>query len=191
MSRSRVFILWAGLVLTLALAASLFQCGAETQEAQPQKTNSTLSLTSSSLSGETIPSKFTCDGEETSPELSWTSPPAGTQSFALIVTDKDSSFVHFVHWVVYDLPADKRELPEGIPKQDQLPDGSRQGKTDFDKVGYGGPCPHWKSTHHYGFVLYALDSKLGLPGGATAKQTMKAMNGHILAKAELVGSYHR
>lgn len=189
MSRSRVLILCGVLVIAIVLTAVLIKSTAQTQDAE--RVNSTLSIASSSFSGDTMPSKFTCDGGETSPELSWTSPPAGTQSFALIVTDKDSSWVHFVHWVVYDLPADKRELPEGISKQEQLPDGSRQGKTDFDKVGYGGPCPHWKSTHHYGFVLYALDSKLGLPGGATAKQTLKAMNGHILAKAELVGSYHR
>lgn len=184
MSRSLVFFLCSG--LAFALTAGLFEAVAQTQQTVPS-----LSLASSSFSGDAIPAKFTCDGENTSPELSWNSPPTGSQSFALIATDKDSSFVHFQHWLVYDLPADKRELPAGISNQEQLSDGSRQGKNDFDKIGYGGPCPHWKSTHHYGFVLYALDAKLNLRGGATAKQILKAMNGHILAKAELLGSYHR
>ena len=154
-----------------------------------------LKVVSSSLSGDAIPDKCTCGGEDISPELSWKTPPAGTQSFVLVVTDKDSPFGpligYFVHWELYDLPADKRELPEGIPSQEQLPDGSRQGRNDFDKVGYGGPCPPGKSPHRYSFVVYALDRRLNLPGGATEKQILRAMNGHILAKGELVGRYQR
>jgi Raf kinase inhibitor-like YbhB/YbcL family protein len=144
-----------------------------------------LDLTSSSFSGDAIPNKYSCGGGDISPELSWKSPPAQTQSFVLIVTDKDSLFGflfgYFVHWALFDLPADKRELP----------DRSRQGRNDFDNVGYGGPCPPGKSSHHYAFVLYALDSRLNLPGSATEKQILKAMNGHILAKTELVGRYQR
>jgi len=183
-SASRAFFHYA--VLALALAAGFFDAAAQTQQ-----TDSSLSLTSLGFSGDAIQARFTCDGDNISPQLSWKAPPAGTQNFALIVTDKDSWIVHFVHWTIYNIPADKRELPEGIPKQEQLSDGSRQGKTDFDKVGYGGPCPHGKSIHHYGFVLYALDTKLSLPGGATAKEIQKAMNGHILEQNELVGRYQR
>jgi Raf kinase inhibitor-like YbhB/YbcL family protein len=154
-----------------------------------------LNLMSSSLSGDAIPDKYTCGGEDISPQLSWKTPPARTQSFVLAVTDKDStlgSWVgYFVHWVLYDLPADKRELPEGVPRPEQLPDGSRQGRNDFDEVGYGGPCPPGKSSHRYSFVLYALDARLNLPGGATEKQIRRAMNGHILAKGELIGRYQR
>jgi Raf kinase inhibitor-like YbhB/YbcL family protein len=91
--------------------------------------------------------------------------------------------------VLYDLPAEKRELPEGLPNQAQLPDGSRQGQNDFDKTGYGGPCPPGKSAHRYVFALYALDSRLNLPIGATRKQVEKAMKGHVLAYGELIGRY--
>jgi Raf kinase inhibitor-like YbhB/YbcL family protein len=150
----------------------------------------TFGLTSSSFRGSEIERKSTCDGAETSPELAWSAPPAGTQSFALVASDKDSAFGYsFTHWVLYDLPAEKRELLEGLPKQGQLPDGSRQGLNNFDKTGYGGPCPPGKSAHHYAFTLYALDSKLNLPPGATRKQVEKALKGHVLAYGELIGRY--
>jgi len=188
--RSRAFFLTGALVV-IAVATALFLSMTHTpREPQPRITNASLHLASSGLTGDTIPSKFTCDGAEISPELSWTSPPEGTQSFALIATDRDS-IVHFVHWVAYNVPSDKRELPEGTPKQKQLPDGTQQGKNNFDNFGYGGPCPPMKATHHYGFVLYALDSKLSLPPDATAKEALQAMIGHLLARAELVASYHR
>jgi Raf kinase inhibitor-like YbhB/YbcL family protein len=149
----------------------------------------TLALTSSSFHEGEIPKQFTCDGTETSPGLAWPEPPAATKSFALIVFDKDSLFGSFVHWVLYDLPAEKRELPEGLPKQAQLPDGSSQSQNDFDKTGYGGPCPPGKSAHRYVFALYALDSRLNLPISATRKQVEKAMKGHVLAYGELIGRY--
>jgi Raf kinase inhibitor-like YbhB/YbcL family protein len=95
-----------------------------------------------------------------------------------------------VHWVLYDLPAEKRELPEGLPKQEQLPDGSRQGQNDYDKIGYVGPCPP-AGSHRYVFALYALDSRLNLPAGATRKQVESALKGHILAHGELIGRYRR
>jgi Raf kinase inhibitor-like YbhB/YbcL family protein len=150
-----------------------------------------LELTSASFRGGEIPKKFTCDDEDTSPELAWSAPPAATRSFTLIVVDPDAPLGSFVHWVLYDLPAEKRELPEGLPKQDQLADGSRQGRNDFDKIGYGGPCPPAGSAHHYVFVLYALDSRLNLPAGATRKQVENALKGHVLARGELIGRYQR
>ncbi len=150
----------------------------------------TMNLTSSSIQGGEMPKQSTCDGTNASPELSWSAPPAGTQSLALVAFDKDSLFGYsFTHWVLYDLPADKRELPEGLPKQEQLPDGSRQGPNDFDKTGYVGPCPPGKSPHHYAFMVYALDLKLNLPAGAKRKQVEKAMKGHVLAHGELIGKY--
>lgn len=152
----------------------------------------TLDLRSSSFSGDTIPNTYSsCDGQKSiSPELSWKAPPAGTQSFALIATDRDSPFGwNFVHWVFYDLPPDKRELSEGIAKQEQLPDGSRQGRNGYGDIGYVGPCPPWHSPHRYVFDLYALDTKLNLPPGASKKQVAKAIDGHILASGELIGKF--
>jgi Raf kinase inhibitor-like YbhB/YbcL family protein len=150
-----------------------------------------LELTSASFAAGQIPAKFTCDGSDTSPALAWGTPPATTESFALIVFDPDAPAGEFVHWVVYNLPAEKRELAEGLPKQEQLPDGARQGMNDFGKTGYGGPCPPGKSTHRYVFVLYAVDTKLNLPRGATREQVEKALKGHILARGELIGRYQR
>jgi Raf kinase inhibitor-like YbhB/YbcL family protein len=150
-----------------------------------------MELRSSSFSGDTIPRTCSsCDHQDgASPELSWSAPPEHTQSFALIVFDKDSPFgFKFTHWLLYDIPSDKRDLPENTPKQEELPDGSRQGHNDYDRIGYVGPCPP-RGTHHYVFTLYALDTKLNLPPGASKKQVVKAMNGHVLANGELVGRF--
>ena len=150
----------------------------------------TLALSSTSIQNGKIPSQFTCDGADSSPQLSWPAPPAGTKSFALIMTDPDAPRHAFVHWVLYDLPASTRELHAGVPKLDQFPDNSRHGRTDFDKNAYGGPCPS-SGTHHYVFALYALDKTLGLPPGATRSQVEEAMKGHILAHGELIATYKR
>jgi len=118
--------------------------------------------------------------------------PERTQSFALIVIDKDSPFgFNFVHWMIYDIPEGKREIPGDIGKQEKLPDGLRQGLNDFEKIGYVGPCPPGHSPHHYLFDLYALDTKLNLGSGASKKQIENAMKGHVLAWGELVGEYQR
>jgi Raf kinase inhibitor-like YbhB/YbcL family protein len=152
----------------------------------------TLELRSASFSGDMIPNAYSsCGGQRNvSPQLSWSAPPEGTQSFALVVVDRDSPFGwNFVHWVLYDLPADKHELPESIAKQEQLPDGSHQGRNGYDKIGYVGPCPPGHSFHRYIFRLFALDTKLNLPGGASKKQLMKAIEGHVLASGELTGKF--
>jgi hypothetical protein len=151
----------------------------------------TMNLTSTSFQGNQIPAKFTCDGAGISPQLTWSAPPAGTASFALIVTDPDAPGRTFVHWVIYDLPAETRILPEGLPGLGQLTDGPRQGRNDFGEIGYGGPCPPGNSAHHYHFTLYALDAKLNLPVGATRAQVEAAIQGHILARGELIGLYQR
>jgi len=148
-----------------------------------------LKLTSASLEKGKIPRKFTCDGEESSPSLAWSAPPAGTRSLTLILTDPDAPGGVFVHWVLYDLPSEKRSLPEGLSKEGRLPDGSRQGRNDFDETGYRGPCPPGRAIHRYVFSLYALDARLELPAGQTREQVETAMMGHILAGGELVAPY--
>jgi len=152
---------------------------------------STLELTSSSFKDGKIPPVYTCDGTDSSPQLAWTAPPAATKSLALIVVDPDAPMGAFVHWVLYNLPATSQGLAEGIPKREQLADGTRQGQNDFPETGYGGPCPSRNSTHRYVFVLYALDTKLNLPPGATRKQVEEALKGHILAHGEFIARYGR
>jgi len=150
-----------------------------------------MNLTSTSFQGSKIPARFTCNGAGISPQLAWSAPPAGTAGFALVVTDPDAPRGTFVHWVLYDLAAGTRALPEGVPTLGQLDDGSRQGRNDFGEIGYGGPCPPPGSAHHYHFALYALDAKLNLAVGATRAQVEASMQGHILARGELVGLYQR
>ncbi len=126
-----------------------------------QEKGGTMSLQISSAAfsaGETIPKKFTCDGPDVSPHLKWNDPPANTQGIALVMDDPDAPAGTWVHWVLYDVPADARELPEGVPKQEQLSSGARQGRNDFGKIGYGGPCPPPGKPHRYFFKLYALDT---------------------------------
>jgi Raf kinase inhibitor-like YbhB/YbcL family protein len=187
------YSLLSAVLLFALIAAMLFGCSrTPSQPAMPS-----LKLKSTSFSGDTIPMMYACsrdncpcDGKDISPELSWNSPPQSTQSFSLIVTDKDALFGWgFTHWVLYNLPAEKRDLPEGIAKQEQLTDGSRQGQNGFDKIGYVGPCPPGHSAHRYVFDLYALDTKLNLPAGASKKDALKAMKGHMLASGELIGRF--
>jgi hypothetical protein len=137
-----------------------------------------------------IPSLYTCDGQDISPDLSWDAPPTGTQSLALIVDDPDAPGQIFVHWVLYDLPPEIHQLPKGLPAEPTLSGGGVQGKNDFGNLGYGGPCPP-SGIHRYFFRLYALDRELELKSGATKAQLEAAINGHIIATAELVGRYSR
>jgi Raf kinase inhibitor-like YbhB/YbcL family protein len=141
--------------------------------------------------GGNIPRQFTCEGADVSPALSWTAPPAGTQTFVLIMDDPDAPSGTFVHWVVYDLPASARHLPEHVPASDEIQGGGKQGRNGFPLTGYGGPCPPRGKPHHYFFKLYALDTGLDLNPGAPKEDVEKAMQGHVLAKAELVGLYAR
>ncbi|MGH9804909.1 MAG: YbhB/YbcL family Raf kinase inhibitor-like protein [Candidatus Acidiferrales bacterium] len=141
--------------------------------------------------GEDIPRKFTCDGPDLSPALNWSEPPAGTRSLALIADDPDAPVGVWVHWVLYDLPPTSRELPEGVAKKESLDDGGRQGRNDFGRIGYGGPCPPPGKAHRYFFKLYALDAPTKLKPGATKAEVEKAMKGHLLAQAELMGRYKR
>ena len=139
--------------------------------------------------GGSIPKKFTCDGPDVSPALSWSDPPAGTKSLVIIADDPDAPGGMWVHWLLYDLPADTRKLPEGLAKDRELLNGALQGRNDFGKIGYNGPCPPRGSEHRYFFKLYALDSKTGLKAGATKSDLERAMKGHILAQTQLIGAY--
>lgn len=136
-------------------------------------------------SGDTIPVEHTADGENRSPPLSWSDAPEGTRAFALIVHDPDAPRGDWVHWVLYDLSPDKSSLDEGAS------DGGRPGKNDFGQLGWGGPSPPPGSPHHYVFELVALDAPLGLPKGATRDEVERAIRGHELGRAKLVGKYGR
>jgi hypothetical protein len=137
-----------------------------------------------------IPARHTCDGEDVSPPLRWSGVPDGAKSLVLISDDPDAPVGTWVHWVCYDIPPSVDSLREGIPRGDSLPVGGMQGITDFEKVGYGGPCPPGGS-HRYFFKLYALDTTLGLGAGKTKSEVEKAMEGHVVAQGELVGTYSR
>jgi len=142
-------------------------------------------------SGGTIPTKYTCNGPDISPPLSWTEPPAGTKSLALIMDDPDAPVGTWVHWILYNLPAATRELSAETSPTETLASGARQGTNDFHKIGYGGPCPPLGLAHRYFFKLYALNIELNLAPGTTKKQLEAAMTGHILAQTELIGRYGR
>lgn len=141
--------------------------------------------------GEPIPVKHTCDGPDLSPPLTWEGAPAATRSFGLICDDPDAPGGTWVHWVLYNLPADTAALAEGVPPLPTLPNGARQGYNDFKRLGYGGPCPPRGRAHRYFFKLYALGVGPDLPAGATKPDLVAAMEGHILAQAELMGTYRR
>lgn len=155
-----------------------------------QQATDTLQLTSSSFEADAaIPAKYSCDGEDVSPALAWTDPPAATKGFALVMDDPDAPNKTVVHWLLYDLPASTRKLPEAVPKQATLPDGSLQGQNSHGRTGYSGPCPPHGVVHHYFFKLYALDQRTGLKPGATKAQLEAAIKGRILAKAQRIGRF--
>lgn len=140
--------------------------------------------------GGTIPSRFTCDGDDVSPALAWAAPPDGTEGFAVIMDDPDAPAGTWVHWVVYDLPPSLSSLEEDVPPRTILQGGGTHGENSWGRVGYGGPCPP-DGTHTYVFKLYALDARLGLDPGADKARLLDAMEGHVLAEARLTADYAR
>jgi Raf kinase inhibitor-like YbhB/YbcL family protein len=140
--------------------------------------------------GSMIPKKYTCDGQDISPPLKWTSVIDGTKTLALICDDPDAPGGTWVHWVIFNLPSDTRGLTESTPHLKELPTGAKQGTNDFGKIGYGGPCPPG-GTHRYYFKIYSLDTDLNLEPGATKAQLLQAMEGHILGEGQLMGKYKR
>lgn len=140
--------------------------------------------------------RYTCDMDNSSPELRWEDVPNGTQTLALICEDPDAPRGTFVHWVVYQIPGNVRHLPAGIPPQDALPNGIRQGLNSNRKLGYTGPCPpEGDEAHHYFFRLYALSRTLPIPARANAQQIMECIQAEgpdvLLATAEVHGLYRR
>jgi Raf kinase inhibitor-like YbhB/YbcL family protein len=141
--------------------------------------------------GGEIPRRYTCDGADLSPALSWVGVPAGTQSLALIADDPDAPVGTWTHWILWNVSAKATVLPEGVPQIETLDNGARQGRNDFKRIGYGGPCPPPGKTHRYFFKLYALDTRLDLKAGASKNELEFAMKGHVLSQTELVGIYRR
>ncbi len=149
-----------------------------------------LSISSTAFAaGQPIPSTYSCKGKNVSPPLAWSGAPAA-KSFALILDDPDAPMGTYVHWVIYNLPASSQGLPEAVPSRSELADGSLQGINGSGGNGYTGPCPP-SGTHHYHFKLYALDVVLNLASGATKEELLKAMQGHILAQGELIGTFSK
>jgi len=150
-----------------------------------------LEISSSAFAeGEMIPTRYTCDGPDVSPDLSWSGVPETAKSLALICDDPDAPVGTWVHWVLFNMPASADGLPAGIPPDATLENGARHGTNDFRRLGYGGPCPPG-GTHRYFFKLYALDRALDLESGITKARLLEAMKGHILAEAHLMGKYKR
>ena len=141
--------------------------------------------------GAKIPRKYTCEGWDFSPPLEWNDVSDKAQSLALLMDDPDAPSGVFTHWILFNLPPNSRELLEGVSPVPRLPSGTLQGKNDFGKFGYGGPCPPPGSPHHYRFTLYALDQQLEIEAGASKKQLLKAIDGHILIQSRLTGTYQR
>jgi Raf kinase inhibitor-like YbhB/YbcL family protein len=172
------------LITTLSLAAVATTSGGDSS-------GKLQLMTTAFRAGGRIPDKFTCSGENVSPALSWSQPPARAQSFALIMDDPDAPAGTWVHWVVYDLPAAKRELQEHVLPGENVSGGGAQGVNDFSERDYGGPCPPPGKPHRYFFRLYALDTTLNLHGPARRQEVDSAMKGHVIAQAELMGTFGR
>jgi Raf kinase inhibitor-like YbhB/YbcL family protein len=182
---AKPFTILAGLLLAGVLGGPSVH-GAES--GSPKK----FMLTSSAFQAEAeIARKYTCDGDDISPPLRWENPPAGTKALAMVTDDPDAAGGTWVHWLVYDLSAETKELAEAVSKTEVIAGGAKQGINDFRKVGYGGPCPPPGSTHRYYFKLYALDAATNLKSRATKQQLLDALKAHVLGEAELMGRYRR
>jgi Raf kinase inhibitor-like YbhB/YbcL family protein len=188
----KVGLLFTGLALILAAVAGCSQ-PKPPEEVQPAADTTSFAITSPAFAdGAEIPLKYTCHGQNVSPQLDWSQGPVGTASFALIMDDLDAVYTH---WVIFNLPPDAYGLPEAVPKDNELASGALQGKIGSGGVGYPigyfGPCPPQGSPHRYRFTLYALDTMLDLAAGASKEQVLQAMEGHVLGQAQLIGIYQK
>jgi Raf kinase inhibitor-like YbhB/YbcL family protein len=175
-----------------AVLISLVARKRNTTTSKGEKTVNILITSDAFLEGEEMPTKYTCDGDDLSPGLRWSDIPPNTKSLALICEDPDAPSGTFTHWVLFDLPPTVTELPEGVSTAKRLANGAVQGQNDFNRVGYGGPCPPPNdSGHRYYFRIYALDIELQLQGGARREDVVPAMVGHVLATGHLMGTYKR
>jgi Raf kinase inhibitor-like YbhB/YbcL family protein len=184
--------------LALLMTPVLLGCATRPQPTARMPTTSpaqekTISIQLTSVAfkeGQPIPRQYTCDGVNVSPPLEWAGVPKTAKTIAIVADDPDAPGGTWVHWVLYNLPADNIGMVENLPATETLKAGGFQGKNDFDKIGYGGPCPP-SGTHRYFFKIYALDGELPLKAGATKADLEKAMAGHILVQGQLMGTYSR
>ncbi len=180
--------------MNVLFVAAMLGCLATTggaEQPNPKKVMN-LQITSTAFAeGQSIPQKYTCQGSDISPPLAWTNTPANTKSFALIMDDPDAPMGTWVHWVLYDLLANTTGLPEDVAKTQFIAGNAKQGLNTWPHLGYGGPCPPPGKPHRYFFKLYALDTLLDLKPGLTKKDLLKAMEGHVLAEGQLMGTYQR
>jgi Raf kinase inhibitor-like YbhB/YbcL family protein len=155
-------------------------------------TEATMTLSSTAFKNDSaIPQRFSCQGEDISPMLTWSSAPEETKSFALVIEDPDAPNGTFIHWVIYNIPSSEHGLAENIARRDPLPNGARQGTNSAQQLGYMGPCPPAGKAHRYYFKLFALDTEINIPGEATHDKLMSTIQGHILAKGEIMGTYQK
>ncbi len=185
---------WTAFVSVCITAATLTSCSHREQSPPAGKESAKMSITLTSAAfaeGGKIPSRYTCDGADVSPPLSWSGVPAEARSLALICEDPDAPSGTWSHWAIYNLPPTLTGLPEGVPRTAATTDNARQGSNDFKRLGYGGPCPPPGKPHRYFFILYALDVPLALEAGKTRADLLRAMEGHIVAEGRLMGTYQR
>ena len=184
------------IVLLMMLASACAQKTAAptensaTRAASPNQLPAIAITSSAFQNGGAIPRQYTCDGVNVSPPLEWSGLPKSTKTIAIIADDPDAPAGTWVHWVIYNLPGDTIGMVENLPPTEEIKGGGAQGKNDFEKIGYGGPCPP-SGTHRYFFKLYALDTELPLKPGAGKADVEKAAAGHILAQAQLIGTYRK
>jgi Raf kinase inhibitor-like YbhB/YbcL family protein len=179
------------MLFTAALLAGFLTAG-HAQNPSTHGATMKLHLASTAFAeGQPIPRRHAFDEQDVSPALQWSGAPPAAKSLALICDDPDAPAGTWVHWVIYDLPPATVGVAEGVPKSPELPNGAKQGVNDYKKIGYGGPCPPPGQAHRYFFKLYALDTVTGLKSGATKTDLLKAMDGHVLAEAQLMGTYQR
>lgn len=170
--------------IAIALIAILFvyACPAQAQ----------LTITSPAIaSGAAIANDYACTGADRSPALKWSNAPQSTKTYALVVEDPDAPGGTFIHWVAYNIPSEINSLPAGLPQTAEIAGGGKNGVNGFGHLGYNGPCPPPGKMHHYHFRLFALDSTLAPGDNADADAVRSAMNGHVVASAELVGTFER
>ena len=180
------------LILTILLSGGCKIKASQNSSTDTTTMKSSLTIHSSAFQQDSaIPQRFTCQGDNISPAFQWSGAPSGTQSFALVCEDPDAPHGTFYHWVMYNIPATEHGLAENIEKRDRLANGTRQGVNSFQQMGYGGPCPPPGNPHRYYFKLFALDTQINIPGEATRDELMSAIQGHVLAEGETMGTYQK
>ncbi|HYX28011.1 MAG TPA: YbhB/YbcL family Raf kinase inhibitor-like protein [Pyrinomonadaceae bacterium] len=190
-NRTAVFVLL--LITSVASCRQTLNSSSSTAVSQTpaQAAAASIKLSSSAFKDSgPIPKQYTCDGVNISPPLEWTGIPKTGKTIAIIADDPDAPAGTWVHWIVYNLPAESIGLIENTPATDEIKGGGFQGRNDFKDIGYGGPCPP-SGTHRYFFKIYALDSELPLKAGATKAEVENAMAGHIVGQGQLIGTYRK